>query len=43
MIPFEQYRGLTIGINLVEAKRLGITIPDDLLAEATVIFRGTEK
>ena len=42
-IPFEQYRALTIGINLVVAKRLGIAIPDDLLAEATVVYRGKQE
>ena len=36
-IPFEQYRVVTFGINMVEARRLGIAIPDELLAEATVI------
>jgi len=41
-IPFEQYRVLTVGINLVVAKRLGM-IPDELLAEATVVYRGKEE
>ena len=36
-IPFERYRKITLGLNLDAAAELGITIPDDLLAEATKI------
>ncbi len=46
-IPFEQYRKTTLGISLVTAKQLGITIPQNLLAEATIVQResggGTSK
>jgi putative ABC transport system permease protein len=35
-IPFERYRKLTFGLNLEMAKEIGITIPPNLLAEATI-------
>lgn len=37
-IPFERYRKLTLGLNLQAAKEAAITLPPDLLAEATVIY-----
>ncbi len=37
-IPFEQYKETVLGINLKVAKELGITIPKELLDEATVII-----
>lgn len=42
-IPFEQYRELTVGINLAEARRLGITISQDLLAQATTVYDGKQQ
>jgi len=36
-IPFESYRNLTLGLNLDAARDLGISIPADLLREATRI------
>ena len=42
-IPFERYRKLTFGLNLEMAREIGITIPPDLLAEATIIHGVMEK
>jgi putative ABC transport system permease protein len=36
-IPFERYSRLTVGFNLNAAAYLGLTIPPDLLAQATLI------
>ncbi|MEE9911812.1 MAG: hypothetical protein K4571_08815 [Deltaproteobacteria bacterium] len=36
-IPFERYRKLTIGVNPDVARRLGITLPESLLARATLV------
>jgi len=38
-IPFERYKKITFGLNLKRAKDLGITVPRELLAEATEIKR----
>lgn len=42
-IPFERYRKLTFGLNLEMAKEIGITIPPDLVAKATIIHGVMEK
>lgn len=42
-IPFEKYKKVTFGINAKAAKELGIAIPADLLAKATVTQDITEK
>ncbi|MEA1997009.1 MAG: ABC transporter substrate binding protein, partial [Gemmatimonadota bacterium] len=34
-IPFERYRKITFGLNLEVARKLGIELPDDLMAKAT--------
>jgi len=39
-IPFERYSKLTFGINTVAARKAGITIPPDMLTEATVVHTG---
>ena len=36
-IPFEKYARLTIGVNLQAARKMGISIPAELLDQATVI------
>ncbi len=36
-IPFERYRKMTFGLNLDVARELGISLPNDLLADATCI------
>jgi putative tryptophan/tyrosine transport system permease protein len=36
-IPFEQYKKLTLGINLDAAAQTGITIPREVLAQATLV------
>ncbi|MBW1801499.1 MAG: hypothetical protein JRJ85_12320, partial [Deltaproteobacteria bacterium] len=39
-IPFERYKKITLGFNLVVAKALGIKIPSELLAKATDLQGG---
>jgi putative ABC transport system permease protein len=36
-IPFEKYQKLTFGLNLDVAKEIGMTLPPDLVAKATLI------
>jgi putative ABC transport system permease protein len=38
-IPFEKYRKLTLKLNDAAAKKLGITFPSDLVAEAAAVYR----
>lgn len=38
-IPLERYRKLSFGFNLKVAEELGITIPSDLLKEATILLQ----
>ena len=44
-IPFERYRKITFGLNLKVAGDIGITIPPDLIDNATMIYgmKGVEK
>ena len=44
-IPFERYKETVLGVNLKVAKELGLTIPRDLIDEATVIVdeKGNKK
>lgn len=42
-IPFEEYRKITIGINMEVAKALGITIPEAVIARATTTFDAEKK
>ncbi|MFH0735938.1 MAG: ABC transporter substrate binding protein [bacterium] len=38
-IPFERYKRLSIGVNLKVAKKLGLIIPDSIMAKATMIVK----
>ncbi len=42
-IPFERYRKLTIGVNPEVAKKLGIQLPQSLLARATLVTGAPKK
>ena len=42
-IPFESYRKLTFGLNLEVAKEMGMTIPPELIAKATLLHGVAEK
>ena len=42
-IPFEQYKKITVGINLDVAKKLGIQIPQAVLSKATLILDSSKK
>ncbi len=37
-IPFEQYTKLTVGLNLEEAKKIGVTVPEKALAQANLVL-----
>ncbi|MEN6483511.1 MAG: ABC transporter substrate-binding protein, partial [Syntrophobacteraceae bacterium] len=39
-IPFERYSRMTFGLNLDAAGELGITIPEGVISEATLIYEG---
>ncbi|MFH1742516.1 MAG: ABC transporter substrate binding protein [bacterium] len=37
-LPFERYKKLTFGLNLQVAQEIGLSIPPDLLTEATLVY-----
>jgi putative tryptophan/tyrosine transport system permease protein len=39
-IPFERYRKMTFGLNQEAADQAGISLPSDLVREATTLYRG---
>jgi putative tryptophan/tyrosine transport system permease protein len=39
-IPLEKYSKLTVGINLEAAKKLGITIPEPIISQASLVYGG---
>jgi putative ABC transport system permease protein len=42
-IPFEKYNKLTVGVNLDAAKKLGIAIPQNVIANANMIYSSVKK
>jgi putative tryptophan/tyrosine transport system permease protein len=41
-IPFERYTKVSLGINTDVAKKLGITVPPDMMAQAAVVYSKTK-
>jgi putative tryptophan/tyrosine transport system permease protein len=42
-IPFERYKKLTLGVNLDAARKVGVTIPQDIVSQATLVYGGVKK